>query len=136
MGGRKEKARGRCSYAVRQIFEDTKVSPPKERLTTAFVIMVVVILNSGVDAWAGANAIEGSRKFEVKTQINICCLVFYTIEMLLKMFAFGLVAKPDGFFRRPWCWLDFIVVVSSIAVMALVANGSSGQNVQFLRVII
>ena len=35
---------------------------------------------------------------------------FYTLEMIVKMFARGIFIHPFSYFRDPWNWLDFIIV--------------------------
>ena len=41
-------------------------------------------------------------------------LFFYIVEMGLKVFAFGLFAPENSYFRDGWNWLDFVVIVTLI----------------------
>lgn len=45
--------------------------------------------------------------------IDYVLLGIYTVELLLKWFALGLVLHPRAYFRSPWNVIDFIVVLTS-----------------------
>ena len=64
-----------------------------------------------------------SASQELKDVLEIFELVFlilFTIEMILKMLAFGFFGKePRGYFRNGWNWLDFFIVVLGWFTFAL-----------------
>ena len=53
--------------------------------------------------------------------LNSICIGIFVLEMVLKIVGFGFVTKPGSYLRDPWNIMDLIVVVLSIADLA-VAN--------------
>ena len=47
-------------------------------------------------------------------------LIFYSIEVILKIFAKGFILNKDSYLRNNWNKFDFIIIVSSIS--SLVSN--------------
>ena len=56
-------------------------------------------------------------------------LTLYTIEMMLKIFAYGFVLNKGSYLRDSWNILDFTIVMSSYLQMMI----SSGTNLNVLR---
>eukprot|EP00756_Hemistasia_phaeocysticola_P018451 Hpha_TRINITY_DN15595_c0_g2::TRINITY_DN15595_c0_g2_i1::g.108714::m.108714/K04842/SCN10A; voltage-gated sodium channel type X alpha len=84
-------------------------------------VMVMIILSSAVLAVEGpANNGDASSVFEVA---NIFFTVIFILEMLAKIFAFGLVFHPGAYLRDGWNRLDALVV--GISVLSLVFSGFS-----------
>lgn len=54
---------------------------------------------------------------------------FFTLELILKVIAWGFFIEKNSYLRDPWNWLDFVVVLS-----ALVAFLLPGSSLSFLRV--
>lgn len=54
----------------------------------------------------------------VATAIDVAALVFYTVEVLLRIVSYG--SKPWMFFRNPWNVFDFLIVV----LIPFLNNGS------------
>ena len=77
--------------------------------STAFdgIILLVILWNS---LYLATQDTESSN--EVST-IDIIFLTIYTIEMILKILAFGFVLNKDSYLRDSWNVLDFVVVVTA-----------------------
>ena len=65
-----------------------------------------------------------------ETIIDNVFLVIYTIEMILKIIAMGLIRKPHSYLRAPENMLDFVVVI-----LGWVSSFYSGQDVSAVRTI-
>ena len=46
-------------------------------------------------------------------------LIFYTIEMILKICAFGFLFKEGTYLRDPWNILDFTIIVTGYTSILL-----------------
>ena len=65
---------------------------------------------------------------------EIYFLVLFTIEMLLKMVAYGLIMHKGAYLRDSWSWLDFVVVVTGYAgVIPGLPNVSALRTFRVLR---
>ena len=64
-------------------------------------------------------------------QLDLFFIIFYSIEMALKIIAYGFVLNKDSYLRDAWNFLDFIIVSSSY--IPLVLTSSSGVNLTSLR---
>jgi len=135
-------AKSRCTAALAGLFEvppgpdDPPGTPPRERRATAGAILIIVVINSTVDAWVGSpRRVDRPPGGEVLQEaVNALCLAFFTIEMLLRMAGFGLWRAPDAYFKRPWCVFDFVVTMSTYAEYVLrAATGTAIGGVQSLR---
>lgn len=62
--------------------------------------------------------------------LDIVLTIFFTLEFMLKVVAWGLIMDRHSYLRDAWNWLDFIVVIS--ALLSLLPGGSEG--LAFLRV--
>lgn len=58
-------------------------------------------------------------------------LIFYTVEMLLKMIAFGLFCPKTAYLRDGWNIMDFTIIVSGYLPFFFSKN--SGINLKALR---
>jgi hypothetical protein len=63
---------------------------------------------------------------------NVFSLLF-TLECILKIFAFGLVYGKNTYLKSGWNVLDFIIVISAIFEFVLDLVEIKGFNMRFLR---
>ncbi|KAK4304174.1 hypothetical protein Pmani_023867 [Petrolisthes manimaculis] len=78
--------------------------------------------------------------------MEICLVVFFGVEYVVRMWAAGCRSKYMGFFgrirfiRKPICIIDLIVVVASIVVLCVGSNGqvfatSAIRGIRFLQIL-
>jgi len=68
------------------------------------------------------------KEHYIMTYFEIFFLVFYTLEMIVKIMAMGLICTPFTYLRDPWNIMDFIVVTLSWIFQFL-----TDQNVSVIR---
>ena len=74
--------------------------------------MTVIVLNSIQIALDGEDLQEGVQVF-LET-INTYFIWIYTVEMLLKIFAMGLIFGEGAYLKDSWNKMDFVIVVSAL----------------------
>jgi voltage-dependent calcium channel L type alpha-1D len=97
------------------------------------IIMTCIIMSSlllAFEDYVDPNA----KKNEQLAMFDIIFVAIFTLEMLVKMIAYGVVLHPNSYFRDGWNILDFIIVVSSVAslVVALMKNRNTAEEVSML----
>jgi len=72
-------------------------------------ILGVIIFNSLL---LGIMTIKNLNEtfYNILKYIDLGCLIIYILEMLLKLFAYGII----GYFKDLWNWFDFIIIIISI----------------------
>ncbi|CAD7923849.1 unnamed protein product, partial [Amoebophrya sp. A120] len=55
-------------------------------------------------------------------------LIVFSLEMLVKMTAFGIATGETAYLRDPWCWLDFVVVITGLISFSLEAAGQTDNQ--------
>ncbi|CAE8606270.1 unnamed protein product, partial [Polarella glacialis] len=102
-----------------------------------FILVVIatniLVVGFEVDLSAGLPANEIPPAYAV---LNLFFTSIFTIEIMLKMIAFGLVWFFTGV-DRIWNWFDFLVVGSSlveIALMTLAEAGSDGESLSMSHI--
>jgi len=63
--------------------------------------------------------------------IDFVFLTLFTMEMLIKMLAFGLLLHPNAYLRSGWNWLDFVVVVTGW--VSMVADGPGTNALRLFK---
>ena len=56
---------------------------------------------------------------------DICRIVFlaiYSVEMVIKVIAKGFILNNYTYLRNPWNWLDFIVILSGMYILAAIVH--------------
>lgn len=90
-------------------------------------IMAVILLNAaalGLETYKGLSA-DALKYLQI---FDGLCLIIFVVEILLKLFAYGL-----AFFKRPWCVFDFIIV--GITLVPNAGNLSVLRGLRVLRVL-
>ena len=57
----------------------------------------------------------------------------FTLELVLKVIAFGFIMHPKSYMRDTWNWLDFVVVVTGLIELSMGSKGA--ESVRSLRVL-
>ena len=76
------------------------------------VIMTMIFLNSMFLAVYDYN--DRDEKFSRNRTINIAGIIFtifFTLECILKILAYGFVVHYKAYLRDGWNWIDLIVVI-------------------------
>jgi hypothetical protein len=93
-------------------------------------VMTAIFVSSLLLALEHPNDVPGTTRYEVLKWFDIILTAFFTAEMLVKMVAQGLVLGPRAYIRDGWHVLDFFVVVTSIANLAV-----TSESMKYLRVL-
>jgi voltage-dependent calcium channel T type alpha-1I len=95
------------------------------------LILMVILLNVSVMAWESPMDPPGTWKADFIDQLEVFFLYAYTVEMLLKMLAYGILGNKNCYLHDGWCQLDFVVV--SCAWAPILLTGIDLPNVNSLR---
>ena len=93
-------------------------------------VLIVILVN------CVTLALEDPLKTKVSTAhkgFEWFFMVFYTVEMLLKMFAKGVLLEPNSYLRDWWNILDFMIVM--VSWISMVSNKISYTNLRIIRVL-
>jgi len=74
-----------------------------------FLVIAVIIANAAALAVLTYDDLDPTVR-AVATAIDRGAIVFYTVEVLLRIISYGL--KPWMFFRNPWNVFDFLIVIA------------------------
>eukprot|EP00055_Hartaetosiga_balthica_P010685 m.46411 g.46411 ORF g.46411 m.46411 type:complete len:1783 (-) comp7266_c0_seq1:384-5732(-) len=92
-----------------------------------WLIMLVIIANT-LTLMLASNKM--SPEFEARLNLlNLIFTIVFSLEAVLKLFALN----PSSYFEDNWNFFDFVIVVGSLADIALTAQNNAGVNVGFLR---
>ena len=86
--------------------------------TTFEYFILVVILASSIHLMLDNPLYDPNGKF-IRALVIIDTIIstIFTIEAVLKIFAYGLFFNGEkSYFRHMWNWLDFIIVVFSVRI--------------------
>ena len=100
-----------------------------ENVILLLILASSVLLATETKTWP----VEGSETANLYALIDIVFTIIFTLEMVLKLFAYGLYERPTAYLRGPFNVLDGIVVLSSLASAAI--GNSGGGAVRALRVL-
>ncbi|XP_063927847.1 potassium voltage-gated channel subfamily KQT member 1-like isoform X2 [Zophobas morio] len=109
---------------------------------TVFMLVLVCLIFSVL------STIDAYQNFANETLfwMEICLVVFFGVEYLVRLWSAGCRSKYMGFWgrlrfiRKPICIIDLIVVVASIVVLTLGSNGqvfatSAIRGIRFLQIL-
>jgi hypothetical protein len=95
-------------------------------------VMVVVILSSL--ALVLDNPRDNNEELaDVLEAFNYIFAIAFGVEMLMKIIAFGLIARPGAYLRSGWNWLDAIVTIVSIASLSTTGSIAALRAFRTLR---
>ena len=102
-------------------------------------VLIAIVLSSGALAIEHPNDDPESTKIKILKVMDLLFVVFFTFEMVIKMVAMGFWGeggdKGDGYFRSGWNWIDFVIVVSALAVMITGAEGGVFRAIRAVRIL-
>ena len=75
----------------------------------------------------GAGWADGDGKTRLLIQCNWVYLIIFTVELLLKVVAYGFAMQLNAYLRDAWCQLDCVVV--SLAWMPILIPGFGNYSV-------
>ncbi|CAD7953102.1 unnamed protein product, partial [Amoebophrya sp. A25] len=91
------------------------------------LVLLLIILNALFMAFVDYRDPDGPVTSFIE-QSETVFLFAFSAEMLIKMITRGIITGELAYLKDPWCWLDFLVVVSGLldfgAAKAAEANGN------------
>lgn len=98
-----------------------------------FLSISVIIANCGtMIAESSVDQFDSNgNQTQVYNAISNCdnyFLLFYIVEMMLKIMAYGVILRPLSYLRDSWNILDFVIVVSSCFLFVLSGESNSGLS--------
>eukprot|EP01138_Halocafeteria_seosinensis_P014026 gb/GECG01014323.1/.p1 GENE.gb/GECG01014323.1/~~gb/GECG01014323.1/.p1 ORF type:complete len:1981 (+),score=157.66 gb/GECG01014323.1/:1-5943(+) len=97
------------------------------------IVLAIILLNCLTLAIIDPTSDASSTRNAIAAQSGIVFTVLFTVEMLIKMMALGVIGT-NSYFSDRWNWLDFVVVVSGyLAILPSVGNLSSLRILRVLR---
>lgn len=76
------------------------------------IILVTILLNCTSAAWESPLDPPGTAKARVLSYLEAVYLTTFTVEMSVKVVAYGLLLSgPRAYLRDPWCCLDGVIVL-------------------------
>ena len=76
-------------------------------------VACVITFNCALLAWQSPLDPKDTWKHQFIASCALPLLIFFTIELLTKMLAFGVVGHRHAYLRDPYCQLDFLVVTTA-----------------------
>ncbi len=77
----------------------------------------------------------GSRRVLILQYCDLVFTILFMVEMVIKIFAYGLVVEEGAYFRNSWNVLDFITIMISLLNLLDLGPGSSLRALRTLRVL-
>ena len=98
-------------------------------------ILLTILANCVTMAWESPLDPPGTLKATIIGYCEQTFLAIFTIELFIKVTAFGLLGSKHSYLRDPWCQLDFVVVSLAWAPILFpgFANLSAVRSVRALR---
>ena len=79
------------------------------------IVILLILINSVVLAIYDYKDRENKTDWNMRLErVGEVLTILFTIEMLLKILAQGLIIHKNSYLRDAWNWLDFVVVVTGI----------------------
>ena len=108
-------------------FEIFRLQLRKALMSKPFDACIILLILANTVTLALDSPSSSEELKDVLEIFELVFLILFTVEMLLKMLAFGFVGKdPKGYFRSGWNWLDFVIVV--LGWVTEFASSSSGLS--------
>ena len=100
-----------------------------ENVILCMIIASSILLATETKTWP----VPGSSTANAYQAVDIAFTTIFTAEMALKLFAYGLYAKPTAYLRSYFNALDAVVVITSLT--SLLFSGSGGESVRAMRLL-
>jgi hypothetical protein len=83
-------------------------------------VLVAIIISSVQLALDSYGLDPASQLSKVLAAMDIIFCILFGVEMLIKLAVLGIAFNgPQSYFRSPWNWLDFLIVVIQVLVLTL-----------------
>ena len=102
-------------------------------LHPVFEGFITVLIAIGCVSLAMDSVQASQELVDVLWIINLVLTALFTLEMLLKMFAFGVVRGPGAYIKDPWNRLDLFIVLISLLDIGLDGTLRFIKVLRFLR---
>jgi len=83
----------------------------------------------------GIHQDPASPLHDVIAGADIAFTTLFTLEMLLKWLGLGWCKHQYSYFRDPWNWLDFFIVIEGLVSSLFQSTGVNLQGIRMLRVL-
>ena len=80
--------------------------------------------------------IERTRRYRGFEILDVVLVAIFTVEMLLKIFAYGLICGKASYLRSGWNILDGLVVVICILDYAVAMAGSTAERLRLPSILL
>ena len=74
--------------------------------------LILAMIDYSVVNNQGVPIDNGSWRNTLAVESDIYFIIYFTVEMILKVFALGFYGGDSSYMSDSWNWLDFIVVIS------------------------
>ena len=74
--------------------------------------LILAMIDYSVVNNQGVPIENGSWRNTLAVESDIYFIIYFTVEMILKVFALGFYGGDSSYMSDSWNWLDFIVVIS------------------------
>jgi uncharacterized protein YjbI with pentapeptide repeats len=95
------------------------------------MVLTAILLNVVTMAWESPLDPPGTPKAALLALCESTFLGVYTVELLVKVLAFGFLTSEGAYLRDPWCQLDFAVV--SLAWVPILFPNNTLPNLSVVR---
>lgn len=96
----------------------------------AFILFLIAV-SCVLLALDSPNASEGLKS--VLADLDVVMTILFTLELVFKWIAFGVMLHPGAYLTDSWNWLDFVIVIASLVDLALGGTASFVKVIRFFR---
>jgi len=98
--------------------------------------MILILISSVTLAYENPLDNPYGQRAKIIYEIDLVLTLIFAVEMLLKMFAFGIICNgKDSYFRKSENFLDFFVVICGLLSIFLTVDLRSLKILRLLRVL-
>eukprot|EP00899_Mesostigma_viride_P024665 jgi/Mesvir1/5383/Mv15459-RA.1 len=133
----------RCVQRARAAVGRIMNSPKLEAVILVCIALNLVTMTMPpfVGSWDASSSLAGLREDNKEggmdarwhlaaLGIEITCTSAFTLEMMMRMFALGLLKGDKAYWRDPWNRLDFVIVVGSWAALPALLGVAGGNSLR------
>ena len=95
--------------------------------------IVLIVILSNVVILANENPLEMGQEGRLKKTFEMFVMFFYTMEVMIKVFAMGFVFEKFSYLRDPWNVMDFLIVL--VAWLSLINANMNYSSLRIVRVL-
>merc|ERR550534_2056663 len=95
-------------------------------------VLLLIIANSFILAIQNHRAGTEAWEYQLLNDTELGFLTLFGLELVVKVIAMGFCMDPRSYLRDEWNWLDMVVVVSGVLMIAL-RDQTEDRGLSFLR---